>query len=203
MKYGYENGKVEELIRNYKTDDNEMIITFLDGSKYTIPFTKEEENKILKQMLEQAKNRNESSALYDARYERKKAIHKTLTQIFCTIINGFSSHIYEETGWEIVFRILGGVTGIFIIIHGVDWKLKTDEIKELEKYDIYLSIMEKLDNTTNDNLFNGIKNRKVKLNINTLDNYSLKDIKRIKQNLIKFEEYNGVFEEKPKRKLLK
>lgn len=56
---------------------------------------------------------------------------------------------------------------------------------ELEKYDIYLKIKSKLENIDNSTLFNEIKKSKntIPLNINTLDNYSLSDIKNIRYNL--------------------
>lgn len=203
MKHGYENGKSDELIRNYKTSDNNIIITFLDGSKFEVPFTKEEENKILKQMLDQAKKRSESSALDDATYERKKAIRQTFTQIGCTIINVFSSNIYDGTSIGSFSRILGGITCIFVVLHGADWKLKTDEIKELEKYDIYLSIKEELENTIIPNMFSKVKTKNRTLNINTLDNYSLNDIKKIRQNLEVYKTYQAYPESQSNKQLLK
>ena len=41
MKYGYANASTEKLIQNYKISHNKIVITFLDGSSYEIPFTKE------------------------------------------------------------------------------------------------------------------------------------------------------------------
>jgi len=49
----------------------------------------------------------------------------------------------------------------------------TKKIKELEKYDIYLSIREKLEQLKDN-----------ELDITTIDNYSLNDLKQIRNNLI-------------------
>ena len=46
------------------------------------------------------------------------------------------------------------------------------------------------------NLFNGVKSKEKVLNINTLDNFSLKDMKKIRDNLKKYKEYSSYFETK-------
>jgi len=59
--------------------------------------------------------------------------------------------------------------------------------EELKKYAIYLDMKEELDNILENSnyhdLFNGVKSDEQVLNINTLDNFSLKDIKKINSNL--------------------
>lgn len=62
------------------------------------------------------------------------------------------------------------------------YKTRKGEIAELEKYDIYLSIRELLyQSGLGSRLFNGVKVNE--LNINTLDSYSLEDIKMIANTL--------------------
>ena len=57
-----------------------------------------------------------------------------------------------------------------------------------------LSIRERLESINVPNLFNGIKQQEVPLNINTLDNYSLSDMRKIRDNLKRFEKYSSYCE---------
>ena len=63
--------------------------------------------------------------------------------------------------------------GIFLIVDSLFYKLSSNEIKELKKYNIYLAVKDEIE-----------KNKKENININNLDNYSLKDLEEIRQNLI-------------------
>ena len=193
MKYGYEGAETGELIQNYKTSNDKIIITFLDGSNYEIPLTQENENDLLNQMLEQAQERSESSSLYDAKKRRIKALIWTITQVGFTMLSIFNYFNADSKGKRIFTSVISGITVLTVVIDGLRYKFSNDEIKELEKYDIYLSIRERLENTNDPNLFNGIIKQGVQLNINTLDNYSLNDIKKIRDNLKRSEKYSSYF----------
>ena len=58
MNYGYEGKEDKELIKRYNKDNDKIIINYLDGSQYEIMLNDENEKKILKDMLEQAIERN-------------------------------------------------------------------------------------------------------------------------------------------------
>lgn len=87
MKHGYEGSELGELIQNYKTSNDKIIITFLDGSNYEIPLTKENEIDLLNQMLEQAEERSRKSYIYDLKQKRKKALIWTMSQVGFTLLN--------------------------------------------------------------------------------------------------------------------
>ena len=59
------------------------------------------------------------------------------------------------------------------------------QIEELEKYKLYLSIRKEIEDNFNQSTFKGIKFFDGNFNINTLDDYSLDEIKKIKYNLQK------------------
>lgn len=193
MKYGYEDVEDEELIQNYKTLSDKIVITFLDGTNYEIPLTKENEAYLLNKMLEQAQDRSKSSALYDAKQERKKALRWAVTEVGLTLITTINAHT-TDLKWRMFVSVFCCITGICIVIDSVQYKFKNDEIKELEKYDIYLSMREALEkNIENPNLFNGVEVQQEGLNINTLDDYSLSDIETIQSNLIRSRKYSQCF----------
>ena len=67
--------------------------------------------------------------------------------------------------------------------------VNSEELNELVKYHLYLEYKERLDKEIdNINLFEGIRSNTI-LNINTLDNYSLYEIKKIIVNLKRCEYY--------------
>lgn len=87
MKNGYSGVESSELIQKYETFNDTIVITFLDDSTYEIPLTEENKKYLLNQMLEQTKERSESSALADAKKIRKKAILWSFVQAGFTMLN--------------------------------------------------------------------------------------------------------------------
>lgn len=65
-----------------------------------------------------------------------------------------------------------------------------------------MAIRQRLEQTADPNLFNGIERRDMKLNINTLDNYSLSEIKRIRTNLERNTKYSKYLKETDKEPTL-
>lgn len=191
MKYGYENISGEKLIQHYEISNNKIIIKYLDGTIDEMLFTKENESNLLKIMFEQAKSRSKSAAL-------KKAISEKLFMASWTVrFGGFTmlslllAIVSSSHDAELYACIVSCFTGIPSIFCGARYASKNSEIKELEKYDIYLSIKDRLErNISRPSLFYEVNNKQDVLNINTLDNYSLKDILTIRHNLEEIEQYN-------------
>ena len=92
-----------------------------------------------------------------------------------------------------VAAIAGDVATISILINSTLYMIKSNELKELQKYQLFLKNIDKLEkNSDNPNLFMGIKSPQRKLNINTLDDFSKKDITRIITNLKRYEEIESL-----------
>lgn len=205
MKYGYIGGNLGELVQNFKIKDDKIVITFLDGNKNEINLNEENKQKILNLMIDQAKYRNLVLRAEDLKDKRISECVSLLINMGATSLNVFNFCTIDIKSLKILSVILGSAAGYYLLKHIIIYLHTTGKIKELEKYDIYLSNMENIEkNINNSNLFNGIK-RKIghlneEFNINTLDNYSLKDIKKIRDNLTKIklllshsiEEQNGV-----------
>ena len=58
MNYTYFNKKESEVIKNYKTNEDKIVIRLLSGDYYEIPLSKENEKKIIEEVLHQASERN-------------------------------------------------------------------------------------------------------------------------------------------------
>lgn len=183
MKYGYGNIPKGELIQNYKILCDKIVITYLDGTYYEIPLTKENEDDLLNQMIKQAQDRSQSSALSKAKNERKGTNISPFFQILTFLIIEYGIVYGDDKMLKIIVATGLGCGFCFAKVNELS-KFKIGEVGELTKYDIYLSMREELEEYIEDpNLFNGIKDKPAKLNINTLDDYSLKDIKTVQKNL--------------------
>ncbi len=206
MNYGYKGVKLGDLIKKYEKDfrDNTIKITFLDGSSYIVPLTYENEQAILDKMLEQAQQRSESKALQNAIQKRRIDFPLLVMKVSALMLNSANYSVANSKESKVIYSVLGGLIAVTIALNGVEIKFTSNEINELKKYDIYLAIKEKLEkNEYNCNNFNGIKECLGTLNINTLDNYSLKEIRRIKANLDKGEKWVPYFESNKQKVLVK
>lgn len=190
MKYVYGNVEKNEIIKNYKIVDNKIIVTYLDGSN--LEFDLSRENELLDIMMRQAIERN------DGVIDDLDNIHADSSgnAILWVIITMYSSGLAVELAnryKEFGVLVMPIIVSIPFIFSGRKYKNLKDE---LIKYNIYLSMYEKLEKMEKAELFKGIKTDENILNINTLDNYSLKDIKTIKNNLEKYETNGKVLTKK-------
>ena len=71
---------------------------------------------------------------------------------------------------------------IALFEHKKNGKL-SGQIEELEKYKLYLGMRKELEENYDETTFRGIKAFDGLFNINTLDNYTLSEVKRIRKNL--------------------
>lgn len=173
MKYGYQGADSGELIKGYSIDNSNGTITieFLDGTKFDTPV--EDLNRVKETMLQQAIERNESNELQNTKRTRTRCLR--LACINSTLLLNFII-INIESSYKLL-DIMSSI-GILTVLATEEFSLNrysnlTEKIKELEKYDIYLSIREKLEQLKDN-----------ELDITTIDNYSLKDLKQIRNQLI-------------------
>ena len=117
-----------------------------------------------------------------------------MTQVGFTVLNILNASTTDSKEMRVFASVLGSITALTVVTNGLNYKFKNDEIKELEKYDIYLQIRGRLEIINDPNLFNGVKKQQEPLNINTLDGYSLNDIIRIRDNLKRSEKYSTYFD---------
>ena len=183
MKYGYARANFEELIRKYKVSNDKIIITFLDGSRKEIPFTEQNEAELLNEMLKQAKIMRMNKSEHDLEVEKYDALRGAIRMIPITFLDYVTAN--KSDTYQFVRTLSGvfcGLTALTIVTSSFIYNLKANELNELKKYKMYLDMKEDIDKT-DAYLFKGVKTKGMPLNINTLDNYSLNDIKQIRNNL--------------------
>ena len=185
MQFGYGDADLGRLIKEYEVISNdEIVITFLDSSRYITPNTKENEKKILETMLQQAKERNESIDLVSKKSDRATNF-ALISLLFCLDI----TKPYDS----ITVKTLGLMTKItalcYFLFKETDRSIR---FEEYEKYNIYLQNKDKIESLDEIVVFAGIDNDDLELNINTLDLYSLKELKRIRANIKKEETFSSL-----------
>ena len=189
MVHGYDTEKrlikAYHTVEKFKIDDkiyeNQLVIEYLDGSIRNMPYTEERESMLLNRMLAQAIERSQCADLIiKARKEELSSLLCMLVSISGILVNLLNSkYIYQSNEYHQTLNVtLFALLIRFLYIY-VDSK---EEVEELKKYDIYLSIKNDLDNLPK-NLQERIGC--AELTINLLDMYSLKEIKKIENKLTK------------------
>lgn len=176
MNYGYDTN--DALIKNIKPKDNVMVITYLDGTTNEVPLTEHMVNQLKNIMIKQAINRNKSSALEEAKNNLRlnyvRMIIKHIEIAFSTFF-GISS---KELAFKFAFFSISAMACLELSTIYGKIVFKKEEINELLKYDIFLKIKDDLNDP---NVYNGVD--KAPLDIDTLDEYSLQEIKTIESNI--------------------
>lgn len=192
MKFWDEYCNKGEIIDNYEKSESSIIINYLDGSNYVLPLSKENENKIMDLMIKQAILRDCTKNFEDIQDKKKITFQNQIVSGLATIAFGgiaFLANKNEKDLITFIASIETIISGITFIINGLAFMVNSEELNELVKYHLYLEYKERLDKEIdNINLFEGIRSNTI-LNINTLDNYSLDEIKKIIANLKRCEYY--------------
>jgi hypothetical protein len=174
MNFTYDGADLSKIIKRYKKSQNEYLIEYLDGSfnRY-ISYKPDEEERIKKEMLEQAKQRTE---LYDTIFLNFTDKAYFIGSLISISGLGFS-FIKDEKDFKFFWIIAIMISLNKFIKNG-------KKMKELEKYKLFLELIEELgEEELNspeytkcyecDNLY------AKKLDIGSLDSFEYEDIKRI------------------------
>ena len=185
MQFGYGDADLGTLIKEYEIISNdEIVITFLDGSRYTTPNTKENEKKILATMLQQAKERDETIDLVSKKSDRATSF-ALISLLFCLDI----TKPYDSITVKTIGLMTKMTTLFYFLFKETDRSIR---FEEYEKYSIYLKNKDKIESLDEKIVFAGIDNDDLELNINTLDLYSLKELKKIRANIKKEETFSSL-----------
>lgn len=196
MKYGYKTD--EKLIRKYEIINNTILIIYLDGSTNTYFYTPEKEEEILNLMLKQAIERSECTYLLEE--EKRKRLNSILWILVEIGSISFNFCNSKDIDLSIEYRqLINYVCFAALISELFKCKNATDKINEFKKYDIYLSIKDELESlpiALQETI--GCNN----LNINLLDSYTLKEIRKMKKELAKIEIDREMFKKYEEEKSL-
>lgn len=183
----------KEFILSYKIVDNKIIIKLASEDDYIIPYTKENENKIIHKMETQVMNikLNPISSL------------DKLVAFFCPLVLPFAiANFINYGGW--LYAIILFLIATDAIYYPIKWINYNRKRKDYEKLKIFLDNKKELNDSieNNNNMLLGLSskvkkeieiqqsNNKEPININNIDNYSLDDLKKLKENLLRIKSFN-------------
>lgn len=183
----------KEFILSYKIVDNKIIIKLASEYDYIIPYTKENENKIIHKMETQIMNikLNPISSL------------DKLVAFFCPLVLPFAiANFINYGGW--LYAIILFLIATDAIYYPIKWINYNRKRKDYEKLKIFLDNKKELNDSieNNNNMLLGLSSKVKKeielqqsnnqkpININNIDNYSLDDLKKLKENLLRIKSFN-------------
>ena len=187
----------EKFIKNYKVKNDKIIINLASKEKYVIPYTKENEEKVLTKMEEQVNN---------ARIKPIGIINKFLVGVS-----------YGALALALYLSIVETAILYFVVAFGLSsfftYQLVSNQIKvkDLEKQRFFLDNRKLINDNIkkSPNMTLGLDKKIVTqiersdeqkiFDINLIDSYSLDDLKKLKRNILRFEEFSFDEEEKDKR----
>lgn len=168
MNYSYDNSRNNEIIKEYNIVDDEIIVTFLDGSSVEMDYSYLE--KIKKLMYKQALEREQMTDKSELAYNKKKSFDWMLAQLSLTTLYTSSFLITDSIVAKVLAIFLTGTSSILTISDGLEYKSLRKELNELEKYSLFLKMN---------------KEDQKKIGIDRLDNLSLKDARKLVKKDIK------------------
>ena len=191
MNFTYGDKTKKDIIKccHLDLDNKEIIVNFLDGSTYKVPFVEEDYKNILNKMLEQAIERRDSNHYETVENSRSNGMVFT----FAFLLTLAFGNMLNDSIMNKVVIISGSVVAAAALSSAIAALVNNNELNELKKYDLYLEIKDKIEEyKDNPNLFNGVNGKGYVLDISNIDYFSLRDVKKIKTNLEHCEQINGV-----------
>lgn len=178
---GKENDR--EIIKDYSANNQYIKVNYLfDDSSFTYQYSKEKEDEITKQMIEQALKRDEE--LYDKLYKKtKEYFAQTLLSLITLIMS-----IKGEIQLTLCLSFIAG------LIASMNLTESYEKLKEMKKFRLYHSMKEKLDNPENKDITKIIEFDPMyrdPINMGTLDKFTYNDVKMIKKELKRRNDITG------------
>lgn len=183
MKYEIDRFKNSEVIRCFLKSENSILIVYLDGHTVEKPFSPENEQKILNEMIIQAMAREEieiNRLPLKIKYDFSRLITNAFISVCMTYnLNAYPQYyIYRSDIYKLIYSVVLAISSAniarFICNLVCDLKLNKDVLK----YHEFFEMKDEIDKY-GDVLLNEDISLKEVLNINTLDFYSISRVKEI------------------------
>ena len=186
MKYKFGKYERSQIIKNFEVepDNNKITVNYLSGDSYILPYTFDNKVKIEADVEKQAVERSKYNPLpnvslteYLHDENTKYAFLAASDVVFSMLLQSGS-----DTPYKAIANVLTGtMVACFIYnLHAI--KKNWNQIKDIEKYDIYL----KMKNILFDECQLGnpnITEKERKLTTNNIDDYTLDEVKCLKKKI--------------------
>lgn len=186
MKYWYDSNTIDKSVAFYKIIDDTILVYYLNGNVDIIQYSEEIVNELIQKMICQAKERDKTISIEDLKSVNNLNNKKLFNEISVSCSGLLVSNIQNLNHSVRLLGVIVSITCSLLALKKARVRNAVNrQIEELEKYKLYLSMMKEIEDNYNQKTFNGIKFFDGNFNINTLDNYSLNEVKKIKKNLEK------------------
>lgn len=191
--------KSKQFITKCKVKKGKITLVFLDGSNWTMPYTKENEENIINKREEQLQEIN----LHDVKANTKKSIFLYFALILaCLFVGSFFIQPVIFGGATFLNAFILSACGFFVLTDVLNILRFDLVIKEIEKIEFFLEEKEIItENINNENIKNGISKKTSKIiekklkysdrpiDINNLDSIPLEDLRIIRNNISRQDSY--------------
>lgn len=193
----YDDSK--KFILSYKIENEKIVAKLASGELYTVPYSEENENKIISRMEEQA------------RYAQPKPL-QTLDKILAIsqplVLPIAIMNFVNNGGW--LYSIMLAIIAEGAIYYPAKAIINAIKKRDIKKLNYFLDNKEELNESIekSENMKLGVSKKAVKeielqrsenkqpFNINNIDNYSLSDLKALRENIERISTF-GFNEEEP------
>ena len=193
----YDDSK--KFILSYKIENGKIVAKLASGELYTVPYSEENENKIISRMEEQARYAHPKPLKV---FDKILAISQPLI-LPIAIIN-----FVNNGGW--FYGIILAVIAAGAIGYPAKVIINAIKKRDIKKLNYFLDNKEELNESVekSENMKLGVSKKAVKeielqrsenkqpFNINNIDNYSLSDLKALRENIERISTF-GFNEEEP------
>lgn len=185
MNFGYIGVSDKEIIKSYKIDGDDLIVSYIDGSQKKFYATKLAEENVVKRMFEQALQRDESFRRKKYYKGREIALRNLcLSSCYTLLLFALTSYNYTKYNHPVehgIFTTIACLTAGTALYNAYEVCKENKREDELKKYRLLLSLAKEYEQIKTSE---GIKTEDDKvLSINNIDKLSLKEVQRIKRNL--------------------
>ena len=196
MKYKIEGLDAAITIKKYEIKNGYIVLKMLKqnpkNAYYVTEHTEEAEEKTLDKMEKQSELRLETVDTAKLISEKRGASIGAIISIVTSIASGYTAHLISENIYKSILTSTTVATTALAAYYLSKRKRKNDEYKDYRKHSIYKNIKNPLKKIDDENLYNGVRSNEEILNINTLDNYSLRDLELIKDNIKRCREFGYI-----------
>ncbi|MBQ8901981.1 MAG: hypothetical protein IJY87_02815 [Bacilli bacterium] len=185
MTFTYEGADLSTAIKSFSKMGCNYHIIYMDGSESQYYCSREdEEERLYNIMLEQALERNAKMNL------KELEVTKEILKLMMVL----SSYLYVLSlkEQEITYSLISVLAGIFSI---KSFRERRKKLKELQKYQIFIEIMDRIKCVNETELLKCVEFDtfyQKPLDLRYLDEYTLGDVKRIRNELPKLEQKTGI-----------
>lgn len=188
MKYEIKRFNNNEVIKHYYKNNNSILIVYLDNHIKEIPYSEDNERKILNEMIIQALAREENE-FNTLPYELKCNFANLFSNFICSIFMSSSLaanpsvYVDKPIIFKFIYCIILSFSSANIVKYLSEIIFDRQKVRDIIKYHEFFELKEELDKYGDVQIDEATTLKDV-ININTLDFYTIDKIEEI-LNLVK------------------